>query len=88
MLLMGARSELDAIEAKINKLWKCKVEPATVFVRFQIVRDQSKRTLRIHQEAYTTRLLKKLGMSNCNPRALPIAAGTVLKSTEHDLDRY
>jgi len=88
MLLIGARPELDAIKAKINNLWKCKVEPATVFVGFQIVRDRSKRTLRIHQEAYTTRLLKKLGMSNCNPRALPIAAGTVLKSTEHDLDRY
>jgi hypothetical protein len=27
-------------------------------------------------------------MSNYNPRALPIAAGTVLKSTEHDLDQY
>jgi hypothetical protein len=27
-------------------------------------------------------------MSNCNLRALPIAASTVLKSTEHDLDRY
>ena len=88
MLLIGARPELDAIEVKINNLWKCKVEPATVFVGFQIVRDRSKRTLRIHQEAYTTRLLKKLGISNCNLRALPIAAGTVLKSTEHDLDRY
>ena len=88
MLLIGSRPELDAIKVKINKLWKCKSEPANVFVGFQIVRDRSKRTLWIHQEAYTTRLLNKLGMSNRNPRALPIAAGTVLKSTEHDLDRY
>ena len=88
MLLISSRPELDAIKVKINKLWKCKSEPANVFVGFQIVRDRSKRTLWIHQEAYTTRLLNKLGMSNCNPRALPIAAGTVLKSTKHDLDRY
>jgi hypothetical protein len=89
MLIIGSRPHVDVIKAKIWNLWKCKdLGPATVFVGFQIERDRPKRTLRIHQEAYTTRLLDKLGMSNCNPRALPIAAGTVLKSTEHDLDQY
>ena len=39
MLLIGSRPELDAIKVKINKLWKCKSEPANVFVGFQIVRD-------------------------------------------------
>jgi hypothetical protein len=87
ILIIRLRPHVDTIKAKIWNLWKCKdLGPVTVFVGFQIKRDRPKRTLRIYQEAYTTRLLNKLGMGNCNPRALPIAAGTVLKSTEHDLD--
>ena len=89
MLIIRSRPHVNTIKASIRKLWKYKdLVPVSVFIGFQIKRDRPKRTLRIHQEAYTTRLLNKLRMGNCNPRALPIAAGTVLKSTEHDLDRY
>jgi hypothetical protein len=87
ILIIGLRPHVNIIKAKIGNLWKYKeLRPISVFVGFQIKRDRPKRTLRIHQEAYTTRLLNKLRIGNCNPRALPIAAGTVLKSTEHDLD--
>jgi hypothetical protein len=87
MLIIGSRPHVNAIKANIRKLWKYKDPvPASVFVGFQIKRDRPKRTLRIHQGAYIARLLNKLGMGNCNPRALPIATGTVLKSTKHDLD--
>jgi hypothetical protein len=89
MLIIGSRPHVNTIKASIRKLWKYKDPvPTSVFVGFQIKRDRLKRTLRIHQEAYTTRLLNKLRMGNCNPRALPIAASTVLKLTEHDLDQY
>ncbi len=88
MLIISVRPELDIIKVKINNLWKCKVGPATVFVGFQIVRDRLKHTLRIHQEAYTTRLLNKLRISNYNLRALPITTSTILKSTKYNLDRY
>ena len=40
--------------------------------------------LRIHQEAYTLRLLEKLRMENSNPWNLPIAPSTVLYSTDQD----
>ena len=39
MLIISTRPELNTIKAKINNLWKCKVELVTIFVRFQIVRD-------------------------------------------------
>jgi len=42
----------------------------------------------IHQTAYTTRLLEKLGMANSNPRDLPVPAGIVLWSIAQDLDKY
>ena len=89
MLVIGKRKQVNEIKAKISKLWKCKdLRAANVFVGFQIERDRPNRSLRIHQGVYTSRLLEKLGMANCNPRDLPIAPGTVLLSTEQDIDRY
>jgi hypothetical protein len=89
MQIIGKRQQVDEVKAKIYKLWKYKeIEKADIFVGFQIERDRPNRRLRIHQIAYTLRLLERLGMANCNPRDLPIPAGTVLRSTEQDLDQY
>jgi hypothetical protein len=89
MLIIGNRKQVDIIKGQINRLWKCKdLKAASIFVGFQIERDRQNRTLRIHQTAYATRLLERLGMANSNPRDLPIPAGIVLRSTDQDLDKF
>ena len=89
MLIIGNRKPVDSIKREINRLWDCTdLKAAKTFVGFQIERNRQNRTLRIHQTAYITRLLERLGMANSNPRDLPIPAGTVLRSTDQDLERY
>ena len=74
------------MKVKILKQWKGKdLKAVDTFVGFQIERDRKERTLKIHQTLYTTMLLERLGMDKSNPVALPIPAGTVLKSTNDNL---
>jgi hypothetical protein len=37
---------------------------------------------------YIQKILERFGMNNCNPKDIPIPAGTVLQSSDQDLDRY
>ena len=49
MLIVGARKQVDIIKFKILKQWDGKdLSPAEVFVGFQIERDHTNRTLKIH----------------------------------------
>jgi hypothetical protein len=85
MLVTGKRQHIDAVKAKIIKEWKCKnLGPAEVFVGFQIDRDRTNRTLKLHQTMYTNKLLERLKMNNCNLTRLPIPAGTVLQPDTKD----
>jgi hypothetical protein len=62
--------------------------PAEVFVGFQIDRDRTNQTLKLHQTMYTNKLLKQLKINNYNLIRLPIPAGTVLQpNTKDPLDR-
>ncbi len=45
--------------------------PAGCFVGIQILRDQEKKTIHLHQEAYIKRVLAKFHMEKCNPRGVP-----------------
>jgi hypothetical protein len=86
MLIVGKKQQVDTVKAKILKQWKGKdLKAVDTFVGFQIVRNRKERTLTIHQSFYTAKLLERLGMDKSNPVALPIPAGTVLKSTDDDL---
>jgi len=79
MLVIGKRSEVDHVKATIKKKWKCKdLGEAKLFIGFQIQRDRTAKSLRIHQTLYITKLLERLGMKDCNAVQLPIPAGTVL----------
>ena len=81
MLIIKDRKLVNNIKREINKLQKCKDLKATSkFVGFQIEQDRKNRTLRIHQSAYTLRLLKRLRIANSNPRDLLILARTVLQT--------
>jgi hypothetical protein len=89
MLIAGKRRHLDITKIRILREWKCKdLGPAEVFVGFQIDRDRTNRTLKLHQTMYTKKLLERLKMDNCNPAKLPIPAGTVLKPDIESLLDY
>ena len=82
MLTISRRGDIDAVKAEIAGKWKSKdLGPATTFVGFQIRRDRSARTIDIHQEVYTNKLLDRFKLSKSNPTLLLIPASTVLKLT-------
>ncbi|KAI0994011.1 hypothetical protein K3495_g14171 [Podosphaera aphanis] len=87
MLIVGERSKVDNVKNKILTKWKGKdLREAKIFVGFQLERDRNSRTIRVHQNVYTNKLLERMGMLNCNPTELPMPAGTVLKDAdEHEL---
>jgi hypothetical protein len=85
MLLVGDRQQVDAVKASLNTQWQCKdLGEAGVFLGFQIVRDREARTITIHQELYTTKLLERLGLDRANSTILPMPAGTILRATAID----
>jgi hypothetical protein len=85
MLVAEERQHIDVAKAKIIKEWKCKnLGPAEVFVGFQIDRDRTNQTLKLHQTMYTNKLLKRLKINNYNLIRLPIPAGTVLQPNTKD----
>jgi hypothetical protein len=58
--------------------WKYEdLSPTKLFIRFQINRDRSNRSLKIYQTFYITKLLERLSMYKSNPTKLPIPAGIV-----------
>ena len=66
--------------------WKCKdLGPADLFEGFQIERNRAKRSIKIYQTFYITKLLQRLKLKNANPVKLPIPAGTVLKPDPDNL---
>jgi len=68
MLIAGKRRHLDITKTRILREWRCKdLGPAEVFVGFQIDRDRTNQTLKLHQTMYTKKLLERLKMDNCNP---------------------
>lgn len=86
MLIVGNRRQVDGTKAKILLKWKGKdLGPVELFLGFQISRDRKNRTLTVHQEMYTTKIVTRFGMDRCNPSNLPMDAKTILKSDEDNL---
>ncbi|KAI0997533.1 hypothetical protein K3495_g10653 [Podosphaera aphanis] len=85
MLIAGSRLLVEEVKQIIMKRWKSKnLGPVETFVGFQVKRNRANRTLTIHQEFYTRKLLERLGMGNFNGVSTPIASGTVLKERDDD----
>lgn len=74
---------------KINKLLKIHFEitqnEADCFLGLQIVRDRENKLTQVHQTAYTTRVLDKFNMMNCNSVSIPMDTHVTLKR-EFDKD--
>ena len=89
MLIAGKRRHLDITKTRILREWRCKdLGPAEVFVGFQIDRDRTNQTLKLHQTMYTKKLLERLKIDNSNPVKLPIPTGTILKPDIESLLEY
>ncbi|KAI0991109.1 hypothetical protein K3495_g17078 [Podosphaera aphanis] len=85
MLVIGPTNKVKVVKQQIMNKWQCKsLGPVETFVGFQIERNRQNRTLRIHQNAYITKLLARLKMEKCIPKNLPIPAGTVLVPSMED----
>ena len=54
------------------------------FLRMKIVRDETRGSVWVSQQAYTENLLKKFGMEAMKPVATPVNTSTRLKATESD----
>ncbi|KAI1002518.1 hypothetical protein K3495_g5687 [Podosphaera aphanis] len=85
MLISGSLSLVEGVKLKIIKRWKCKnLGLVETFVGFQVVRNRANRSLFIHQDFYSRKLLERLGMKNCNGVSTPFITGTVLKERDDD----
>ncbi|KAI0996033.1 hypothetical protein K3495_g12148 [Podosphaera aphanis] len=86
MLIIGPTNKVKAVKSDIMSRWKCKsLGPVDTFVGIQVERNRTRRTLRVHQTAYTTKLLQRLQMEKAIPKDLLLPTGTVLKPiTEND----
>jgi hypothetical protein len=85
MLIIGSRANCNAAKALIGNKWKHKdLGEAKLFVGFNIERNRSERTIKIHQTIYAQRILERFNLHQANSTNLPIPAGTVLKR----LDEY
>ncbi|KAI1007642.1 hypothetical protein K3495_g590 [Podosphaera aphanis] len=85
MLIIGIKQAVEAVKKDIKGRWKCKLlDPVGTFVGLQVERNRSNRSLRIHQSAYTKKLLMRMKMNHCNPKQTPLPAKTILKKTKED----
>jgi hypothetical protein len=83
MLIIGSKAKTAEYKQKIGDKWKIKdLGPAKMFLGFQIERNRSKRTLRLHHEFYVEKLLQRFSLQDANAKDLPAPAGTVLKRVE------
>ncbi|KAI1003705.1 hypothetical protein K3495_g4504 [Podosphaera aphanis] len=67
------------MKKEILKKWNGRdLKQTKKIVGFEIKMNQTKRTLLIHQNSCTLKLLERMGMSMCNSTELPVPVGTVL----------
>jgi len=72
---------LSELAQKLRVEFKITMKPVTYFLGIEID-QQSDRSVKIHQSAYTKKLLKQFGMSECRPCVTPIISSE--KSTDSD----
>ena len=86
ILIIRLKQHVDYLKGLILKRWKSKdLRAVTTFIKLQIERNRSVRTLRIHLSLYTSKVLERFGMANANGVSLPATAGTVLRNLGDDV---
>ncbi|KAI0994703.1 hypothetical protein K3495_g13478 [Podosphaera aphanis] len=83
MLIIGTKRAVESVKKDIKNRWKCKLlDPIETFVGLQVERNRVVRSLRIHQSAYTTKLLMRMKMQTCNSKQTPLPPKTILRKTQ------
>ena len=75
---------LKIIIKRLSETFKITVENSNVFVGMQIERDRERKTLMIHQSAYTRKIIKKFGMADAKTVSVPADPHAALSPTEED----
>jgi hypothetical protein len=82
----GISSSVDeAKRAKEELGWKYEIKDlgeANMILGIHIERDRSAGTISLSQRAYLERVLKRFGMSDCNPSSTPLPLGIVLSKAQ------
>ncbi|KAI0991306.1 hypothetical protein K3495_g16881, partial [Podosphaera aphanis] len=83
MLIIGTKRAVESVKKDIKNRWRCKLlGPIDTFVGLQVERNRVARSLRIHQSAYTTKLLMRMKMQTCNSKQTPLPPKTILRKTQ------
>lgn len=65
---------IDQIKAKLNKQFTTRdLKQASMFLGMAIIRERGMRKLFISQQNYTETILKRFGMDECKPNAMPMS---------------
>jgi len=75
---------LKTIIQRLSETFKIMVENSNTFVGLQIERDRKRKTLTIHQSAYTRKIIEKFGMVNAKTVSVPADPYAALSPTEED----
>jgi len=75
---------LKIIIQRLSETFKITVENSNIFVGLQIERDRERKTLKIHQSAYTRKIIEKFGMANAKTVSVPADPHAALSPTEED----
>ena len=79
---------LKIIIQRLNETFKITVENSNIFVGLQIERNRERKTLKIHQSAYTRKIIEKFGMANAKTVSVPADPHAALSPTEEDDGKF
>jgi len=65
------KETLKMITKRLSETFRITVEDSNTFVGLQIERDRERKTLIIHQSAYTRKIIEKFGMANAKTVSMP-----------------
>ena len=73
LIFTSSRSACDWVKQQLNAKYKMKdLGVAKVFIGIEIERDRANKTITLKQTRYVEKMLKELGMENCNGISTPL----------------
>lgn len=84
--LLASKSQrvLDDVIKTLSSCFSITVGNAKVFAGLQIERDRSNKTVFLHQQAYTRRIIEKFGMCNAKVVGVPFDPHVELCNAEEE----
>jgi len=83
LLVVGQQAPYKMLKKFLESSFKVKfLGPASVFLGIEIRRDQPKGLIVLTQKKFVTDILEEFGMSDCNPKDVPLSPGTILSKNQ------